>query len=153
MIRRKLRDTGMKGVSSIVAAVILLAVSIVVAASLAYWAGGLTGLYTESEKVEITSAYSMSWTNGTSGWTITLNLKNSGSADASIDSMFINGKPPSEYASSLNVTVLPLHIASGQTAMFSFEIRRGSDFSAGTIIDIKLHSAIGHMYPRLLMLD
>ena len=71
---------------------ILVAVTIVVAVAVSYWMGGIAGLYTRFEKVEISSAYATYGAtafNGTdAGWDITVNLKNSGSADATIESIF-----------------------------------------------------------------
>ncbi|MEM3194444.1 MAG: archaellin/type IV pilin N-terminal domain-containing protein, partial [Candidatus Bathyarchaeia archaeon] len=70
-----------RGISPVVATVILVAVTIVVAVAVAYWMGGLTAIYTRFEKLEITSAYAEQWekkegNNTTQYYNITLNIKN-----------------------------------------------------------------------------
>lgn len=142
-----------KGISPVVATVILVAVTIVVAVAVSYWMGGIAGLYTKFERVEIVSAYPSAWTNGTAGWTVTINLKNSGSADASITGILINGKPTSEYGANVTSTTLPVPIKAGQSAALSLDLKQGGAFTSGTTIEIKMHSANGQDYPKSLTLD
>jgi len=74
-----------KGISPVIATVILVAVAITVSISVAYWMGGISSLYTRLEKIEI---HSITAEKGVAGnYTITLTAKNTGSADATIDSV------------------------------------------------------------------
>ena len=84
-----------KALSPVIATVILVSVTIVVAVAVAYWMGGIAGLYTRFEKMEITSCYAVKDANG--NYNVTVQLRNSGSADATIDYVLINGKPVSQY--------------------------------------------------------
>jgi len=164
-----------KALSPVIATVILVSVTIVVAVSVAYWMGSIAGTYTRFEKVEIPTAYAnkiSSFENsssvpssfvGNSGWNITIVLKNSGSADATIDGVFINGKPYTQfnnvvirYNSQLYPPNSPLSVTvnAGGTATLEVLILSGTDqgvtFSSGTALDIKLHSAAGKEYPKLI---
>jgi len=160
-----------KALSPVIATVILVSVTIVVAVSVAYWMGSIAGTYTRFEKVEIPTAYAnkiSSWTaaNDPSGWTepgwnITVVLKNSGSADATIDNVFVNGKPYTQfsnvtlrYGGSLVTGTLSVTVNAGGEATIEILIQRGTDqgitFSSGTALDIKLHSAAGKEYPKLI---
>jgi flagellin-like protein len=69
-----------RGVSPVIATVILVAVAITVAVAVAYWMGGIAGGFTKFEQIEIQTGYS---TKNASGWEITLELKNTGTAASS----------------------------------------------------------------------
>jgi len=45
-----------KGISPVIATVIIVAVTITVAIAISFWMGGIAGLYTRFEKLEITYA-------------------------------------------------------------------------------------------------
>jgi len=164
-----------KALSPIIATVILVSVTIVVAISVAYWMGSLSGTYTRFENVEITSVYANKVTfatgpyNGSAGWNITLTLKNSGSADATLDNVFVNAKPFNIFdtvtiqvgASFYNKTeggALAVALASGASQNVFILIKdsgaadQGVTFVAGLTLDIKLHSAAGKEYPKLIQL-
>jgi len=83
-----------KGLSPVIATVILVSVTIVVAIAVSYWMGAIAGLYTRFEKVEITSCYA---TKEPGKYTVTVQLKNSGSQDSSINYVLVNGKPSDQY--------------------------------------------------------
>ena len=107
MIARQLRrkKIGMnplqkrKAVSPVIATVILVAVAITVAVGVSYWMGGISSQYTQFEKVEIQTGYA---TVISGGWNVTLQLKNSGSATATLTHAFVNEVPVDGY----NATVL-----------------------------------------------
>ncbi len=94
-----------RGVSPVIATVILVATAITIAVAVAYWMGGITSQYTRFEKVEILSVYCES-TSGTHDvwnntdvhyWEITMNLRNTGTTEATIIGAFINGKAIYDY--------------------------------------------------------
>jgi flagellin-like protein len=168
----KLKDR--KAISPVIATIILVAVAITVSIAVAYWMGGIAGQYTKFEKVEIQSGYSVIVpTSG--GWIITLELKNSGSATANLIKVFVNDKPVDVYATTstlfdfagttnalktgTNIPATGLAIDSGKTAdtdtitagVQPVEVYIGKSlFSSGTTIDIKIHSAGGMDYIKLL---
>ena len=181
-MKRLLRSR--KALSPVIATVILVSVTIVVAVSVAYWMGSIAGTYTTFEQVEIPTAYAnkiANWTGDSSvplafrggasdvgGWNITIVLKNSGSADATIDNIFIDGKPYEHFTNvalrdsagnlynSTTTTTLAITVNAGGSDTIEVLVKSGDDqsqgvtFSSGTALDIKLHTAAGKEYPKLL---
>ncbi len=159
-----------KGVSPVIATVILVAVTITVAVAVAYWMSGIAGQYTNFEKVEIQSAYAELQASP-GGWIISLEMKNTGSATANLISVFVNDEPIDLYETTFpatqaltpigentgtNIPAIGTAIESGKNADiggFPVEIYIGSTlFSSGTTINIKIHSAAGMDYIRLVKL-
>jgi hypothetical protein len=148
-------------VSPVIATVILVAVAITVSVAVAYWMGGIAGQYTKFEKVEIQSAVCIN--NGTL-WTVTMKLKNTGTETSTLISAFINDEEVDQYdqlaavggAWATNITtVTTFTITSGQTKEVVFWIdptKAGSTLSSGTTVNIKIHSAGGMDYLKLVEL-
>jgi flagellin-like protein len=104
LVRRKDR-----AVSPVIATIILVAIAIVMAIAVAYWALGLGGTFTRYEKIEIMSMYAVSDDslkylnvtisnaakkyNNVTGWNVTAKLRNTGSATATINLILISGRP------------------------------------------------------------
>ena len=148
-----------KGISPVIATVILVAVAITVAVSVAYWMGGISGLYTRLEKIEVSSTTVTK--AQVANYTITLSVKNTGSADGTLDNVLINGKPYDQYSSPVTITVTydPSTglVAAGSTNTVTIAITQvGSagtpPFTPGTTIDVKLHTAAGKDYPQMVTL-
>jgi flagellin-like protein len=143
-----------KAISPVIATVILVAVAITVSVAVSYWMGSIASQYTKFEKVEIQSGYA---TVGGNGWTITLDLKNSGSATANLIKVFVNDVPVSVGSTlspgimTSNIPSTGLVILSGKSAPVEVYIGTGL-FSSGTTINIKLHSAGGMDYIKLIEL-
>jgi len=102
--RSVIRDE--KAISPVIATIIIVAVAIVMSIAVAYWALGLTGVFTRYEKLEIVAMYAtttnLRYSNKTgnteikweiSGWNVTAKLRNTGSATATVNIILINGKP------------------------------------------------------------
>ena len=104
-----------RGVSPVIATVILVATAITIAVAVAYWMGGITSQYTRFEKVEVVSAYCELTTAALWGdkdgdgnpqesdddaypcWVISLSLRNTGTTEATIIGAFINGKAIEDF--------------------------------------------------------
>ena len=151
-----------KAVSPVIATVILVAVAIMVAVAVSYWMSGIAGQYTSFEKVEIQTGYSTY--TPTSGWIITLSLKNSGSATSTITHLFINDVPVTLTANaatnfaaantivtSLTTGGLPIDAGASTTIKIWIDLGYGS-LSSGTTVNVKLHSAGGMDYIKLIKL-
>ena len=155
-----------KGISPVIATVILVAVAITVAVSVAYWMGGISSMYTRLEKVEVSST---SVAKGTAGnYTITMIVKNTGSADASLDQVYINGRLRSSFTGSpsnaiitvrsgaLDLDSATIPIVAGGSITVTIDITSGTTlgapFTAGTTLDVKLHTAAGKEYPQMVTL-
>ena len=118
--------------------------------------------YTKFEKVEIMTAYSQ-YNSASSFWTITLSVKNSGTDQARITNVYLNDVPCS--SENYYLTTAPMNsfgtdipsegyiLGSGESATFMIFIDKGySMLSSGTTINIKLHSAGGMDYIKLVEL-
>jgi len=145
----------------VIATVILVAVAITVAVAVAYWMGGIAGQYTKFEKVEIKSAVCTQDID--LNWIVAVTLKNSGTATATLDAVYVNN------AACTNDTVAPVspfdtittdlstsdayQLTSGEEQSFTVWI--GATYgtlSSGTTVNIKIHSAGGMEYPKLVEL-
>ncbi len=155
---RKIRSR--KAVSPVIATVILVAVAITVAVAVSYWMGGITSQYTTFEKVEIQSGV-CAWNGTDTSWKITLKLKNSGTATSTLNSLFINDIEAATYgqdsASGTNVIATNMTtsetIVSGATTIVNIYVDLGyASLSSGTTTNIKVHSAGGMDYIKLIEL-
>ncbi len=147
--------------SPVIATVILVAVAITVAVAIAYWMGGVAGQYTKFEKVEIQLVIC---TNNGTIWTIEMKLKNTGTATVTLISAFINDVEIDTYDATAAVsgvwatnitTATTTVITSGQSMTLLFWIdpaKAGSTLSSGTDVNIKIHSASGMDYIKLVEL-
>lgn len=149
-----------KAISPVIATVILVAVAITIAVAVAYWMGGIASQYTKFEKVEIQTGYS---TKVGANWNVTLELKNSGTADSTLSRVFVNDKPLLEAnygasavvagAVSTDIAYAGTTLTSGQPLTRHIWIS-GSylTLSSGTTVSIKVHSAGGMDYIKLIEL-
>jgi len=160
-----------KAISPVIATVILVAVAITIAVAVSYWMGGITSQYTKFEKVEIQSAYAVKTVE--SGWTVTLQVKNTGSAASTLSSVFINERPlnstgyhgagvafadlaaNTRVATDIPATGLVIAQGASQTVIILIGDTAPSNYaslSSGTTINVKIHSAGGMDYIKLLEL-
>jgi len=168
-----------RAISPVIATVILVAVAITVAVAVSYWMGSLAGQYTSFEKVEIQSGYAK--INPGEGWTIPLTLKNTGSETATLIGVFVNDVPVTggtgghdAYASfdAFNLgdaglliigtnlkytggTPAEVHDIIESGASSTLEVYIGLNYgtlSPGTTVNIKIHSAGGMDYIKLIKL-
>ncbi len=142
----------MKAISPVIATVIIVSVAIAISIAVALWLTGITSGFTQTENLQIVSAYATG--NSTAGWNITLIIKNTGTTAATIDNVFVNGKPFSEqnlvvyidntkYTSSFTYT-----INSGSNVTIKVEIpAKTAGFTDGQMVNVKIHTASGRDYP------
>lgn len=169
-----------KGVSPVIATVILVAVAITVAVAVAYWMSGIAGQYTSFEKIELPAHYSQ-WTDDLDGlagldpgWKEYIELKNSGSKDSTITNIFLNNIPIKDYmyGALYNITLyvgdevlvagvnpldlatdIAIQIGNGESEKIILWIIEGTEgCSSGTTIDLKIVTAAGNQYPMLEVL-
>ncbi|AKG38517.1 hypothetical protein MA03_03390 [Infirmifilum uzonense] len=152
--------TTRKGISPVIATVIIVAVTIAVAIAVAFWMTGIVGLFTGFEQVQVVSAVP-NFNNGQ--FTITITVKNTGTAPASPDNVFINGVPFTNppIAVTYNNTqwnpgeAKPLPPGAQATIIISFNDRTGwagGTLTHGVSVEIKIHTAAGKEYPKLVVL-
>ncbi len=120
-----------KGISPVIATVIIVAVAIAIAVAVAFWITGIVGLFTRYEKLEIINAYA-DWNDTYGTWVVVLQVRNAGSSDATIDEIFINGRPHDAWAS-LN---LP------NSTQYGYVMNKKIAFTANNIVNA---SAVGYL--------
>jgi len=152
-----------KAVSPVIATVILVAVAITVAVAVAYWMSGIAGQYTKFEKVEIQTAYSTRVTAAPSGWDVAMEIKNTGSAASTLIRAFVNDVPIAQANYSASQIVVGaiacsfpytgVTVDSGNsTTLYIYISDTYKNLSSGTTVNIKLHSAGGMDYIKLVEL-
>ena len=149
----------MRAISPVIATVIIVSVAIAIAVAVAFWMTGITGLFTRYEKLEVINAYATK----DNDFTIYVYVRNTGTSDATIDNIFINGKPPSDAGvnlieeTSAGTVFQPTQqfqsvgLATGGTATFTI-ILDGTKYKSGQIVEVKLHTASGNEYPKSVQL-
>jgi len=174
-----------RGLSPVIATVILVAVTIVVAVAIAYWMGGIAGLYTRYEQLEIVYANAV-WNSTADYWEITLKVKNKGSAAATIDDILLNGISITNVKNGTSGDFYPANVTycEGTPTWSNFgsihnktlssnditttlnggeekylaitlpneAVMGSSTASSGLSLEIKLHTAAGREYPKLISL-
>ena len=143
-----------KGASKTIVIVLLFLLTLVVSITISLWMGGLASQFTRREQVEITNAYSFRREDG--GWTIMVESKNKGSANATIDIIRMNGKDIRDFASAVTVdTGLPIVIQMGSSKTVQIAIKNGTlgFITGGTIELVFGSSASGLQYPKQIMLQ
>jgi archaeal type IV pilus assembly protein PilA len=144
---RKSLHGNLKAVSPVIATIIIVAIAITMSIAVAYWLLGLGSSFTKYEKVEFTTAYA------DTGNTVVLNMRNTGSAAATIDAQYIlyNGKPASAYTG-LTTTIdgTPLTMAPGESGTMTVTLP--ASFTSGMTVEIMLHTTGGKDYPKVVTL-
>ena len=144
-------NRGKAGISPVMATVILVAIAIVIAIAVAFWATGLVGVFTRFEKIEISAAYA------TSSSKVTLIVKNTGSAAASIDDIYVNGIP-CQGGCGLQInksSTLPFTLTPGQHANITLTkppSAVGDSFVSGVTYEVAVHTASGKTYPAAVLI-
>jgi hypothetical protein len=160
-----------KAISTILATIIIVSVSIVMAIAVAYWAMGIGNSFTKFEKVEFTSIYSDPPSSGNNNFIVYLTLKNSGSAAATISNIYLNSRPfDTAYdniatQTKINGTYMvdqPLvgqTLAVGQTVIGRIYLptnATGSSgspiWSSGSSVEVQIQTAAGRSYSNTVVL-
>ena len=138
-------DRSKSGISPVMATVILVAIAIVIAIAVAFWATGLVGVFTRFEKIEISAAYATASNN------IVLVVKNTGSAAATIDDIYVNGIPCGLTCGLSSTTTLK----PGDSATITITKPPsdvGSSFVSGVTYEIAVHTSSGKTYPAAVLI-
>jgi FlaG/FlaF family flagellin (archaellin) len=150
-MRRKFRKN-LKGISTVIATIIIVAISIVMAIAVAYWALGIGSSFTRFEKIEFTSAYVDS--NATA-WIVQIEMKNTGTADASVGTIFLNGRPwdSASYTGVSQSGLANQSIAIGKTVIGSITLLKTSgNWTSSMNVEVMIQTSAGKQYPKLVTL-
>ena len=143
MMMRKRFARNRKAVEPVLATVILVAVTLVVALASSHWMATITGMYTGVEKVDIVA---VEVNVIPQGWQLKVFMKNTGSADAAISGLEINGKSSTTLGLSTtpDLTAEPYLLKAGSMGSIQVVIPIGTPgCSSGTTIEVVLNSAAG----------
>jgi hypothetical protein len=108
-----------------------------------------------------------------SGWVVTINVQNTGTADATITNLLINGKPWNDASysdatgryvcnilgstsgsSHASWTSTGFSVPPGTLETITFHIVKGLGFTSGVTVEIKVHSASDNQdYPTTITLS
>jgi len=125
-----------KALSPVVAAIILIAVTVAVSIAVAAWMGALTFTFMKTEQLEVVG-YSWDALNPPPDY-IDLSIKNTGTADISISAFRVNGATSGVTHNATNVVWKPgdtrlirvnYAYSSGTTYEFSFLTTSGKQFA------------------------
>jgi flagellin-like protein len=160
-----------KGISPVIATVIIVAVTIAIAIAVAFWMTGIIALFTGAvEKLEVVSATATPQPGG--GWQITVIARNTGTTQTTIDMIFINGIQAAVWQNAqfnlvagqqLPCLQNPPQIMQGNNPLvpgaqvqIQIILQQGGcgSFNAlpGVSLEVKLHTTGGKEYPKLLTL-
>jgi FlaG/FlaF family flagellin (archaellin) len=147
------KNRSRKAVSVVIATVILVSVTIALAFVAAYWISGIVKHYIKFEKIEIQSGI-CTWHSNATYWKITVKLKNTGTAKATLISGFINDVEIATYyqdsvvASSASTNMsTSTSLNSGASIKINIYLDEGyASLSSRTTVNIKIHCAGGREY-------
>jgi len=157
-------DRSKSGISPVMATVILVAIAIVIAIAVAFWATGLVGVFTRFEKIDTLAAYSSTSATVGAGTNrvIVLHIKNTGSAAATVDNVYINGKPCIVGTDNCGIQYSEdggqnwnkfdtdngyfLDVGAEVTLLIDNDAS-GNELTAGVIYEVAIHTASGKSYP------
>ncbi|MEM3884767.1 MAG: archaellin/type IV pilin N-terminal domain-containing protein [Nitrososphaerota archaeon] len=151
-------NRGKSGISPVMATVILVAIAIVIAIAVAFWATGLVGVFTRFEKIEIIAAV-----YDTNEGDVELLVRNTGSSPATIDAVYVNGRPVTDYGigqsggvvnppsgasyCSPSTTAETATCNPGEYAVVSVKKPDTTDWASGVTYEVAIHTASGKTYP------
>ena len=146
-----------KGISPVIATVIIVAVAIAIAIAVAFWMTGIVTIFTgQVENLQIVAAIP---SKTDSGYTIHIIVKNAGTTTVTIDGVFVTPTTITAYwgtttgANTHDVNGLVtagVAITPGNSEDIYVVISSGA--TSGQSVEIKLHTASGKEYPKLLVL-
>lgn len=143
-----------KGISPVIATVIIVAVAIAISIAVAFWMTGIVGIFTGTvEQLQVVSATQESDGN------IKLTVKNAGTTTVTIDGIFTK---PSDYADDWvcgSGTTFPVNAITDTGCSLdpgkskTLTVNTSSNAAAGVSMEIKIHTATGKEYPKLIVLE
>lgn len=150
----------MKAISTIIAVIIIVSVSIVMAIAVAYWAMGIGNAFQKFEKVEFTSIYADPPTLDNPGnFTVNIVLKNTGSAAATINNIFLNGRPWDKGypgVTQINLVNQTLGVGASTTDSRIFlpidTPAQNPNWSHGNAVEVVIQTSAGRSYSNTVVL-
>jgi len=133
-----MRKLNRKGISPVIATVIIVAVAIAIAIAVAYWVLGIVPAFTRYEELKIVNAYIENST------TAIIVVKNTGTATVTITDVFVNGKSGTNGWTASTTSLDPGASATIAVYASSYPV---SSFSSGVVYEFVIKTAAGGSYP------
>jgi flagellin-like protein len=156
-----MRNTKKRGISPVIATVILVAIAIVISIAAAFWMTGLLTSFTSYERVQVVSSYA---TRSGDTYTVCVNMTNIGATNVTITNILVNDKPYNTYSgASIKVAVyydststwydtLPCSFGPGTRCNIQISGFTTSNFKPGSTIKVSILTASGITYDRTITL-
>jgi flagellin-like protein len=128
-----------KALSPVVAAIILIAVTVAVSIAVAAWMGALTFTFMKTEELKVIGVNTATWTTGNPG-NATVTVKNTGTSALTISSVKVNDAAANDWG-----VVAPddATLDPGEEV----EIWVEHNYSSGTKYEFAFYTATGNRYP------
>ena len=162
-MKRNLRKDK-KGMSIVISTIIIIAISITMAIAVSFWAMGIGNAYTRFEKLEFITAYASDTTVpylGRPCYQIFVQLKNTGSNTATINNIFLDGKPynaaypPSRVPGgtlAYQTGIMSVSLQTGQSLGGSIYLPVGGLWNSGDYVALEIETSAGRHYPYTFVL-
>jgi len=111
-----MRNTKKRGISPVIATVILVAIAIVISIAAAFWMTGLLSSFTAYEKLTLSATISKV---AGGGYTVTLFITNDGTVSAEVRAILINGVNCSTSFTPQPTGASPVIVSPGATQSFT----------------------------------
>jgi len=125
-----------KALSPVVAAIILIAVTVAVSIAVAAWMGALTFTFMKTEELKVINIV---W--GASNANAVLTVKNSGTATLTVNQVKVNDGTATMTVGGANTVTLDPGISATIT------VTRTGNFTSGTKYEFAFYTATGNRYP------
>ena len=139
-----------KAVSPVIATIIIVSIAIVMSIGVAYWMLSLGGAFTRFEKLEFVSGYAD--TDASGNFVVKMRVKNTGTAAATLDLVFLNGKPSIDYVPQITPVWANTTLAPGQDTSGTVTLIKGATWKSGMSVELMLQTVGGRQYPKTIIL-
>uniref|UniRef100_A0A7C1I812 Type IV pilin n=1 Tax=Fervidicoccus fontis TaxID=683846 RepID=A0A7C1I812_9CREN len=129
-----------KGISPILATVILIAVTLVIAVGVIGWVMGIWGSMGKTETLKIISGNITVYTTGTQKAELYLDVINQGTVDATIHKVVVGSK---EFSPQDPITIK----ANGTIHTIKVDLDQSSNYSPGVSYSVTVVTTAGNQYP------
>jgi archaeal type IV pilus assembly protein PilA len=120
------------------------------AIGVAYWAMGIGNSFTKFEKVEWISIYADPASGGV--FNVHIQLKNTGSAAATIDNIYIDQRPYTTYANVNQTNLMNQTLNIGSPRNGNVYLPVGGAWTSGNTVSITISTAAGREYPNFVVI-
>ena len=150
--------------SIVISTIIIVAISITMAIAVSFWAMGIGNSFTRFEKLEFISVYAADTQVNYLGrpcYQIFLQLKNTGTNTATMNNIFLDGKPYNAAMPTSRVPggilayqsgIIAVSLQTGQSLGGSIYLPVGGMWNSGDYVALEIQTSAGRDYPYTVVL-